>query len=186
MLKGLLDSYRAASKVRPLSVAFATCYVKGAASDFVAQKVIERKEELSLKRNCAFSLFSAAYLGIGQHYMYNVAFAKIFGTSMELRVGIQKVIADATVHVPFIYLPLYYMFEDTALGVGTPASGLQRWRAELWDTMCAYWKIFPAFHLFNFTVTPVELRIGLIACVSFVWLIVLSYMSHWNVEKHEE
>ena len=27
------------------------------------------------------------------------------------------------------------------------------------------------FHLFNFTVTPPELRIGLIACVSFVWLV---------------
>ena len=42
-----------------------------------------------------------------------------------------------------MYLPLYYMFEDTALGVGNPFSGLQRWQRELPDTMMAYAKIFP-------------------------------------------
>ena len=45
--------------------------------------------------------------------------------------------------VPFMYLPLYYMFEDTALGVGNPQSGLQRWWKELPGTMAAYCKIFP-------------------------------------------
>lgn len=42
-----------------------------------------------------------------------------------------------------MYLPLYYMFEDTALGVGNPFSGLQRWWNELPGTMAAYAKIFP-------------------------------------------
>eukprot|EP00439_Symbiodinium_sp_Y106_P074806 s169_g14.t1 len=216
-----------------------------------------RKDEMSLMRNSAFAFFSGAYLGIGQHFVYNVAFTRLFGPGMELRVGVQKVLADLFVHVPFMYLPLYYMFEDTALGIGNPeagtrsagedvghdddgdddeeddddddvddddddgdgnhgphhqtifsinaeeitviiissiiviftititimsASGLRRWRTELSDTMMAYCKIFPLFHLFNFTVTPPELRIGLIACVSFVWLVVLSYLSHYNVE----
>ena len=35
------------------------------------------------------------------------------------------------------------MFEDTALGVGNPQSGLQRWWKELPGTMAAYCKIFP-------------------------------------------
>lgn len=42
-----------------------------------------------------------------------------------------------------MYLPLYYMFEDTALGFGNPKSGLERWWKELPDTMAAYCKIFP-------------------------------------------
>lgn len=157
----------------------------------------------------------------GQHFVYNVAFTRIFGAGMDLRVGVQKVLADLFGHVsglcvsgadlrlgnlkfhhcgsspwmavalesqkqthllwvptmdtsitvddfislinlffcsifshlflyvfvqsqvPFMYLPLYYMFEDTALGVGTPSSGLQRWWTELPSTMAAYCKIFP-------------------------------------------
>ena len=153
----------------------------------------------------------------GQHFVYNVAFARIFGTGMDLKVGLKKVLADLFCHVPcrpvfffllfawdieklidlvmwlgyfggysqtqnrllcvsltngltsyltkgsksfrcssglatsnlkrfevpFMYLPLYYMFEDTALGVGNPQSGLQRWWKELPGTMAAYCKIFP-------------------------------------------
>ncbi|CAL1163525.1 unnamed protein product [Cladocopium goreaui] len=180
--------YREASKARPLAVAFVTCYGKGTASDLVAQMLVERKSQPSVQRNVAFALFSGAYLGIGQHFVYNVAFTRIFGAGMDLRVGVQKVLADLFCHVPFMYLPLYYMFEDTALGVGNPQSGLQRWWKELPGTMAAYCKIFPMFHLFNFTVTPPELRISLIACVSFVWLVVLSYISHDAVEhpSHQE
>jgi len=52
LLKGLLDGYRAASKAKPLSVAFATCYVKGAASDGIAQKAVEKKEEEATATAC--------------------------------------------------------------------------------------------------------------------------------------
>lgn len=155
----VLQRYREASKARPLAVAFVTCYGKGTASDLVAQMLVERKSQPSVQRNVAFALFSGAYLGIGQHFVYNVAFTRIFGAGMDLRVGVQKVLADLFCHVPFMYLPLYYMFEDTALGVGNPQSGLQRWWKELPGTMAAYCKIFPMFHLFNFTVTPPELRL---------------------------
>ena len=33
-------------------------------------------------------------------------------------------------------------------------------------------------HLISFTVMPKELRISFVACVSFVWLVYLSYASH--------
>eukprot|EP00442_Polarella_glacialis_P028583 CAMPEP_0115083744 /NCGR_PEP_ID=MMETSP0227-20121206/20776_1 /TAXON_ID=89957 /ORGANISM="Polarella glacialis, Strain CCMP 1383" /LENGTH=223 /DNA_ID=CAMNT_0002472277 /DNA_START=42 /DNA_END=713 /DNA_ORIENTATION=+ len=181
-LRELLQGYQRASAARPLGVAFITCGVKGAASDAVAQKVVERKEEFNFHRNCSFAFFSAAYLGVGQHMVYNVAFTRIFGAGTELRVAVPKVIADATVHVPLLYLPLYYMFADTALGIGSPESGLQRYQTEFWATCGAYWKVFPVFHLVNFTMTPPELRIGFVACVSFVWLIILSVMSHRNME----
>ena len=37
---------------------------------------------------------------------------------------------------------------------------------------------WPPVHLISFTVMPKELRISFVACVSFVWLIYLSYASH--------
>merc|ERR1719433_247389 len=69
------------------------------------------------RRNAAFATFSGAYLGIGQHYVYNVAFTRLFGAGNDLKTASIKVFADATVHVPMIYLPLYYTFECTALGL---------------------------------------------------------------------
>ena len=35
----------------------------------------------------------------GQHFVYNVAFTRIFGAGMDLRVGMQKVAADLFFHV---------------------------------------------------------------------------------------
>eukprot|EP00434_Breviolum_minutum_P030989 symbB.v1.2.027407.t1/scaffold2802.1/size122644/3 len=95
----MLQRYREASKAKPLAVAFVTCYGKGTASDLVAQMVVERKSQPSWQRNVAFALFSGAYLGVGQHFVYNVAFTRIFGAGMDLRVGVQKVLADLFGHV---------------------------------------------------------------------------------------
>jgi hypothetical protein len=122
-------------------------------------------------RNATFATFSGAYLGIGQHFIYNVAFTRIFGPGQELRTALMKVVADATVHVPCIYLPLYYPFKTVALGEGSALDGLVRYKADAYDVLTTYWSMWPAFHLFNFKVTPPELRIHLIAVVSFVWLV---------------
>ena len=106
-----LRGYARASLRAPLAVAFGTCFLKGSASDAVAQKVVEERETLDLRRNLAFATFSGAYLGIGQHLIYNVAFTRILGSGTDLLTGLKKVAADSIIHVPLIYLPLYYPFE---------------------------------------------------------------------------
>mmetsp|Transcript_73460 Transcript_73460/g.116345 ORF Transcript_73460/g.116345 Transcript_73460/m.116345 type:complete len:122 (-) Transcript_73460:220-585(-) len=88
---------------------------------------------------------------------------------------------DGIWHVPMVYLPLYYAFEDTVLRNG-PISGLKRYSEEWLDCMKPYWSMWTFFHLGNFMFTPPELRIGLIAGFSFMWLIVLSYISHQKYE----
>ena len=130
-------------------------------------------------------MFAGAYLGIGQHFIYNVAFTRIFGAGHDLRTALMKVVADATVHVPCINLPLYYPFKTVVLGEGSALDGLSRYRADAYDVLTTYWSMWPAVHLFNFTVMPTELRIHLIACVSFVWLVYLSYRSHAELEEVE-
>ena len=107
-LSSPLQWYRHTSVAAPLTTAFATCLLKGSASDLVAQVQVEKCERVDWRRNAAFALFSGAYLGIGQHAIYNVAFTRIFGTGTDLLTGLKKVIADSLVHVPLIYLPLYY------------------------------------------------------------------------------
>ena len=52
-LSAPLRGYRRASRRAPLAVAFGTCFLKGSASDAVAQKVVEERETLDVRRNLA-------------------------------------------------------------------------------------------------------------------------------------
>ena len=45
-----------------------------------------------------------------------------------------------------------------------------------------YVKVFPLVHLANFTVVPPEMRIAVVAGVSFFWLIILSCLSHATLD----
>eukprot|EP00929_Paragymnodinium_shiwhaense_P028778 TRINITY_DN16611_c0_g2_i1.p1 TRINITY_DN16611_c0_g2~~TRINITY_DN16611_c0_g2_i1.p1 ORF type:complete len:230 (-),score=51.19 TRINITY_DN16611_c0_g2_i1:418-1107(-) len=179
-----ISAYSSASKAWPLTIAFGTCWLKGSASDAVTQKVIEKKQHIDWRRNIAFATFSGAYLGCGQHVIYNILFTRWFGTAQTIAVSARKVLMDAFWHVPMLYLPLYYAFEDTILREG-PLSGLRRYSEEWLDCMKPYWCIFSGFHFCNFILTPPELRIAAIAGVSFIWLIVLSYVSHKAYEQEK-
>ena len=180
-----LHIYRSASRTAPLVTAFATCWVKGSASDDIAQLQLEGKERVDWNRNLAFGFFSGAYLGIGQHLIYNVAFARVFGTKTDLFTGLKKVVADSTIHVPCIYLPLYYPFKTVVLGEGSARDGLVRYTHDAREVLGTYWSMWPAVHFTSFTVIPQELRIGFVASVSFVWLIYLSYASHKSEDRDE-
>jgi len=181
---GPLRAYASASRAWPLPVAFATCWVKGSASDVVTQSIVEKKEKIDWRRNAAFATFSGAYLGCGQHVVYNVLFTRWFGSAQNLPTALKKVAADGLWHVPMLYLPLYYSFQDTMLGDG-PAAGLKRYSEEWLSCMKPYWSMWTFFHLANFRFTPPELRIGAIACMSFLWLMVLSYVSHQSYEAEK-
>jgi len=146
--------------------------------------MVEGKDRVDLKRNFAFATFSGAYLGCGQHYIFNVVMTHLFGQGRDLKTALKKTAAEVLCHEPLVCLPLYYAFEDTVLGVGA-MNGLTRYSTEWLDCMKPYWGIWTFIHLFNFSITPPELRIGLVSCVSFVWLIILSYVSHQAYETKE-
>jgi hypothetical protein len=150
-------SYRAASRRAPLLVAFATCLVKGSASDLLAQMQLEGRgwTEVNFMRNGAFALFSAVHLGCGQHLIYNVLFARVFGMGTDVRTVGLKVLADSLWHVPMVYLPLYYVFEVSALLSPNSAweaveAGLSKYREEAYEVLRTYWTTWPLLHAINF------------------------------------
>jgi len=154
-------------------------------TDSIAQYQVEKKERLDLRRNVSFAVFSGAYLGIGQHLVYNVAFARIFGAGTDLSTALKKVVADSTVHVPMIYLPLYYPFETVVMGKGGVIDGFKRYKEDAPAVLSTYWSMWPPVHALSFSVVPQELRISFVACVSFVWLVYLSYASHREDHSQE-
>ena len=155
-------------------------------------KATEEAEEINIRRNFAFALFSGVYLGCFQHVLYNIIFTRLFGASQSLKVAAKKVGFDLFVTTPLMYLPIYYASEyailkrDPWAGVNTYFIGKSDSPPEIVPVMKRYTVIWPAFHLFNFTVTPPELRIAAIACVSFLWLTILSNVSHQDMSIEDE
>mmetsp|Transcript_354 Transcript_354/g.535 ORF Transcript_354/g.535 Transcript_354/m.535 type:complete len:141 (-) Transcript_354:1458-1880(-) len=123
----LLRGYRNVSKRLPVTVAFATCFVKGGAADIFAQTVVEgrefsfraeensSKEKVNLVRSLAFATFSGGYTGSAQHYVYNVFMAQLFGKARSVTTALKMSLADVLVHAPFFYVPCYYAFEYLVL-----------------------------------------------------------------------
>ena len=111
---------------------------------------------------------------------YNVVFLRLFGEGTT-RAVVSKVVADSVVHAPMISIPLYYMFENVALG-HSAFDGLRQYSEEWWDACSSYWCMWPFFHCVNFRYTSPELRIAAVAGFSYLWLIVLSFLSHKRLD----
>ena len=188
----MLRRYRTISTKYPLRTAFATCFIKGSAADLLAQTVVENKSksQISWRRNLSFAFFSGAYLGIAQHGIYNVIFTRAFGSSQTFQTAVKKVAADFFIHVPFVYIPLYYAFEQTVVFDQNPAAGIDilygKDSLEIIPVMETYAMIWPGVHLINFMFVPMELRIAVIATVSFAWLTILSSISHGTALLEDE
>ena len=160
--------------------------------------------------------FPGAYLGCGQHIWYNMIFTRWFGAAQTTKATVQKVVADSTIHVPMCYLPLYFGFENWVLGGHTTAStskngsdhstedeegnntdvsftteaavaGLKKYFGpEGWKTCTTYWQMWPLFHVMNFHFTPPPMRIACIAGFSYLWLIVLSVLTHQDLDARDD
>mmetsp|Transcript_158359 Transcript_158359/g.303885 ORF Transcript_158359/g.303885 Transcript_158359/m.303885 type:complete len:236 (-) Transcript_158359:65-772(-) len=173
----IVQRYRSFSLAYPFTAAFGICAAKGFLADAFAQKVIERKPGFEPRRAIAMTLFSGSYCGCAQHFVFNVAFTRIFGTCTKLPTAMKKMVADFSGHAPFMYMPTYFAF-DELLRFGTLAGLWERYKEDLPKTMKEYLKVWPAVMMCLFTVVPVELRITVLAAVSFVWLIILSVTAH--------
>eukprot|EP00747_Dinoflagellata_sp_TGD_P170839 gnl/TRDRNA2_/TRDRNA2_203454_c0_seq1.p1 gnl/TRDRNA2_/TRDRNA2_203454_c0~~gnl/TRDRNA2_/TRDRNA2_203454_c0_seq1.p1 ORF type:complete len:238 (+),score=9.40 gnl/TRDRNA2_/TRDRNA2_203454_c0_seq1:52-765(+) len=162
----------------PFAMAFGVCFLNGVASDSLAQSMSQQLEELQLNRIIAMALFSGSYCGCAQHFLYNVVFTQLLGSSTALwPTAVLKVALDALLIGPFVYMPTYFCF-DEVLRFGSMAGLYDRWCADIWRSMCEYWKIWPPVCLALFVIVPVELRIGVFTGVSFCWQTILSLLVH--------
>lgn len=184
--RNLFSRYNNWSTHAPYTCAFLTCLFKGSLADITAQKMLEKKESVNWQRTAAFGFFSGAYLGCGQHIWYNVWFPRFLGSSNSLQGATKYMVADSSIHTPLCYLPLYFGFENWALG-GSFETGFRTYFGpEGWKTITTYWSMWPAFHFLNFRFTPVPFRIASIACFSYLWLIILSFLTHEELDDRDK
>ena len=179
MATSLLRRYSDVYLTHPYRTSFVTCLLKGAAADGLAQMYIERKEHLSVRRNALFAAWSAAYCGCAQHYIFNIAFSRAFGTATSASVALQKAAADSFIATPLLGIPIYYACKPMIEGTGlSPVVGLREYAAgfaEFYFKPAMVW--IPA-HLLTFSVIPPTMRIAWTATVSVGWLSFVSLTSH--------
>ena len=87
---------------------------------------------------------------------------------------------DQLVHMPFMYLPIFYSIREFAYGAGMDQScikgGLAAWRSNIWEDMTAQWALFVPVQTINFTLVPPHYRNPLLICVGFFWVMGLSFL----------
>jgi len=176
LLGSLLGSYSQSCRSRPLLMAFLTCFVKGGLSNIVSQKIFEKRRRLNWSYLVSFAVVSGVIFGCVLHEFYNTIFDCLFGTGEDILTVAKKVLADACFVSPLVVFPMFFVLRDMLLGKGM-TSGAKYYAREWFNIMRPYWSMWTFFHVANFRYTPSELRIFAVACMSFVYLIVLSWQS---------
>ena len=178
MASRALAAYAELSTKRPYAVAFGSCAVKGVIADTISQRIVEGKQEQNWKRTAVFAFYGGWYCGWFQHALYNVGYAGLFGLDTSLKNAVRKVAFDSAVHVPLVCFPVYYAYKGYLYdGIGVQG-GLKRYTQE-WQMICSnYYMVWVPANLLVFTIVPVPLRIGFIACTSLGWLTVSSFLTH--------
>jgi len=182
-----LDSFY---QTQPYQAAFLTCSMKASAADWVVQtrQEQEEKEELDIQRNVAFIVYGGLYQGIFQQFLYNTLFPMVFGNDVTVSSVIEQVAVDMTVLTPFLCLPVAYLVKSSMNADESFQDGLEKyWKhVQQEGLLQKYWMLWIPVQTLTFGVIPQHLRIVFIACVSFVWLMILSSISSTQEQQQDK
>ena len=177
----------------PFAAGLVTATVKTAAADVVTQRYIEGQANVDMRRVGLFTVFGFWYLGAFQYMLYVKLFAKWFPRAQAfgahptlsrklkdsegLRDLAKQVAAGNFLHIPFCFLPCFYLTQEITTSGTNPsaAHAMARYRANLWDDCVSAWMIWIPGHAIFFSV-PMYLRLPVNHAMSFAYVCVLSLM----------
>lgn len=115
-----------------------------------------------------------------QHYIFNVAFSRAFGTATTASVALRKAATDSFIATPLLGIPIYYACKPTIEGNAGegPLDGLREYAAGFADFYFKPAMVWIPAHLLTFSVVPPPMRIAWTATVSVGWLSFVSMTSH--------
>jgi len=180
------------SKANPLIFGAAFSTVKTSGADLLVQFQFEGKtlEQVDWRRNLSFSLFGCFYLGGMQYALYVPVFSRLFPNAEKfaamsikeklanpkgIRDMLAQVFLDQCVHHPLMYFPVFYSLKEV-VGGGSVEGGLAKYRENWWEDLQALWKVWVPATMFNFTFSPMYMRIPVVATTSMLWTCILSAM----------
>jgi len=183
------------ARTQPYKFNIVVATLKTAACDLLVQKFIERKEEISWKRNAVFAAFGCVYLGGLQWFMYVDVFKRLWpgmatfanqslreklANPAGLRALCGQVAFDNFVHYPFIYFPFFYVFKETIQGDSVNVEtvvpvGLSKYAKNAREDNLSMWALWVPGDLIVYAV-PLWMRLPLNHGFSFVWTCYLSFL----------
>ena len=180
------------SKANPLTFGVVFSTIKTSAADLLVQLQFEKKkfDEIDWRRNSAFALFGCFYLGGVQYALYVPIFGRMFPKAAEFAAKpiaeklkdpkgifnmLTQVFLDQCVHHPLAYFPVFYSVKEV-VGGGSISDGLAKYQKNIWEDLLALWKVWVPATMFNFTFSPMWLRIPCVATTSLLWTCILSAM----------
>ncbi|CAM9724530.1 unnamed protein product [Sphacelaria rigidula] len=163
---GLLDK-------QPLLTKSLTSMVGFALGDLLAQKGVEKKEEIDMTRLMKLASFGALVHGSTGHFFYNFLDSKIPGTA-ALTVA-KKVFIDQIIWNPIFGCMFFgYMGAVDGLGVSAVSDKIKN---NLWTSVKGSWTVWPVAHVINFRFIPTSQRLLYINTIQIFYNCFLSIIS---------
>lgn len=157
----------------------------GCVADAICQHIEKGNAEekaFDWRRNAAFAAFTGFYIGGACSALYatypRVA-ARLLGdpSPTPKAVGAVSTLLDNFVHVPFVYLPSFFLGTSAMRGHDWEEANDQLRRN--WSETCvSCWGFWLPTQYYVFSVLPPAYRIRAVATGDFVWNIILSYLAH--------
>ena len=174
----------AALRARPFAGACATATVKTTAADLMVQSIVEQRSEIDRRRLSAFSIFGLCWMGAGQYVLYCRVFEALL-PARTVAASVGKMFLDQFVHVPVLFLPVFYSVDAWVRGEG-PGYVRHKYEREAFTTLKANWCIWVPASFLSFFVVPTHWRIPYVSAVSFVSTSVFSVLQGRFLASAEE
>ena len=162
MLWGCRIPYKSRQHQRAVSLfSYGCCAAK-------VQTTVEKRSihKIDQRRLTAFSIFGCCWMGAGQYVLYCRLFEVIFPGSTPTA-SLCKMFLDQFVHVPFLFLPIFYATDAWVRGEGIDYVQ-EKYQREALTTLKANWCIWVPASFLSFFAIPTHWRIPYVSLVSFI------------------
>jgi hypothetical protein len=91
---------------------------------------------------------------------------------------------DAFLASPFAFSTYYMTRNLVEKDLGTPLEGLMEyWEHDFLKVMRPYWCLWVPVQCITFSIVPPQFKIAFVGSVSVLWMVVLSFLTHDEVES---
>ena len=152
-------------RAHPFTLSLVTATTKTAAADALTQRYLEQQPEIDQRRLALFTGFGFWYLGGVQYFLYVRCFARWFphatafgehatlaarlADAPGLRDLARQVVVGNFLHIPFAFLPSFYLtreLTDRGWADASAARALASYRTNLVDDCASAWSIWIPGH----------------------------------------
>lgn len=174
------------AKTHPWLVGGSIATTKAVLADIVAQKMIEKKEQLNYRRTGLFFAFGVIYSGIICNALYRIVYPTLFSSRIPQLNAICSSMADNLINTPFILFPTLYILKECLLEkAGSVKKAWQKYKSEIWEVTVTGWKVWFPAHMITFGLVPVHLRLLFVSSVSFFYFTIISLQQSALKAKRE-